>query len=215
MAAKHFKLNYTGTPRVKTTVHPTKECLLDTVMGLLDTQALESITVDLVLRQSGVSKGSLYHHFEDFPDLLEHALVQRFSLGVDKSVEMLSRVVRTSQTRDEAMAGLYKATSKTTAAALAGNRFERTKLIGFSRDNPRLSKKLASEQWRLTSALEGLFVEMQTKGWMSKSFDPRAAAVLIQAYALGKIIDDIVDEKVDEQAWNELVNKIIDRVFSD
>ena len=98
---------------------------------------------------------------------------------------------------------------------MAGNRFERTKLIGFSRDNPRLSKKLAGEQWRLTSALEGLFVEMQTKGWMSKNFDPRAAAVLIQAYALGKIIDDIVDEKVDEEAWNQLINKIIDRVFSD
>lgn len=213
MPAKHFKLNYTGTTRTKKTIHPTKECLLNTVIGLLDTQPLESITVDVVLRESGVSKGSLYHHFEDFPDLLEHALVQRFSLGVDKSIEKLSRVVRSSQTRDEAFEGLYKVTRQSTNAALADGRFERTKLVGFSRDNPRLSKKLGAEQWRLTSALETLFRELQAKGWMSTDFDPRAAAVLIQAYSLGKIVDDMVDEKVDEEAWCKLIDKVTDRVF--
>ncbi len=215
MPAKHFKLNYTGTPRAKTTIHPTKACLLTTVIGLLDTQPLESITVDVVLRESGVSKGSLYHHFEDFPDLLEHALVQRFALGVDQSIDTLSRVVRSSTTREAAFEGIHQATRDTTSAALAGRRFERTKLAGFSRDNPRLSKKLAIEQWRLTSALAELFREMQGKGWMNKDFDAHAAAVLIQAYALGKIVDDIVEEKVDEEAWNRLINKLIDRVFAE
>ncbi len=210
---KRFKLMSPTPDKPRATSHPTKETLLGTVAGMLERGPVEGITVDLVLKQSGVSKGSLYHHFEDFSDLLEQALVQRFASSVDKSIAMLSKVVLSSRNKKEAIAALHQATGKTTASALAEVRFERAKLISASLGNPRLSKRLSVEQWRLTSALADLFREMQSKGWMSSGFDARAAAVLIQAYALGKIVDDIVDDRMSEQAWNALINQIIDKVF--
>lgn len=210
---KRFKLMPAATGKSRAASHPTKETLLATVTQLLEASPLDSITVDQVLHESGVSKGSLYHHFEDFSDLLEQALVQRFSSSVDKSITMLSKVVLSSRTQQEAVQALHMATGKTTGSGLAEVRFERARLISGSRGNPRLAKRLAVEQWRLTSALADLFREMQSKGWMSTAFDARAAAVLIQAYALGKIVDDIVEDQMNDQDWNQLINLIIDKVF--
>jgi hypothetical protein len=36
-----------------------------------------------------------------------------------------------------------------------------------------------------------------------------ATAVFIQAYTLGRVVDDISTEKVDPQKWNDLIGKII------
>jgi hypothetical protein len=38
--------------------------------------------------------------------------------------------------------------------------------------------------------------------------------VLIQAYTLGRIVDDIVDEPVDPAAWNDLIMKVISQVLA-
>ena len=56
-------------------MHPTKAVLVRTVVELLDTQMPSEIHADNVLEISGISKGSLYHHFEDLGELVETAQV--------------------------------------------------------------------------------------------------------------------------------------------
>ncbi len=56
--------------------HPTKEELIQTVVVLLEGTTLNQITSEQVLAISGISRGSLYHHFEDFSELLELAQVR-------------------------------------------------------------------------------------------------------------------------------------------
>ena len=60
-------------------MHPTKAVLVRTVVQLLDTQLPTEIHADDVLEISGISKGSLYHHFEDLGELVETAQVLRYS----------------------------------------------------------------------------------------------------------------------------------------
>lgn len=69
--------------------HPTKVALLATAISLLDEQSPESITVGDVLTESGISSGSLYHHFGDLDNLIESAMVVRFARGVDWSIDVL------------------------------------------------------------------------------------------------------------------------------
>ena len=82
-------------------IHPTKEKLIETMAELMNERALHDIQVDDVLRESNISKGSLYHHFENFEDLTEAALIARFSNTVDRSIELVAGAVNEAKNADE------------------------------------------------------------------------------------------------------------------
>lgn len=193
--------------------HPTRERLIDTVVVMLDGDHPDKINVDDVLLKSGISKGSLYHHFEDFNDLIESALVRRFSRTVDSSIDAITTLVAQATSQQEALDGLHEITIATQAQDRAPMRFERARALGMAGWNPRFQKVLGEEQRRLTEALTDLFREAQHKGWMNDAFDPHAAAVLIQAYTLGQVVNDIDDEPMSRDAWNALIRRLIERVF--
>ena len=62
--------------------------------------------------------------------------------------------------------------------------------------------------------LAAIFADAQAKGWITPQLDARAAAVLFQAYTLGKIMDDISMQRVDRGAWDQMVDRTLERVFS-
>jgi AcrR family transcriptional regulator len=193
--------------------HPTRDKLLDVVVALLETHLPQTITSEMVLKQSGISRGSLYHHFQDFAELLELAMVHSFAVNVDRSIAALTSVLLSATKKADIYTGMEKVTAATQGPGLRAARFQRARLISFSEDNPRLSKSLAVEQQRLTDAITDLIREAQMRGWMNKTFDPYAAAVLIQAYTLGKIVDDISLTPMSEEAWNSLIVRLIQKVF--
>ena len=193
--------------------HPTFERLVLSTIELMKEFLVEEISTDMVLQHSGVSRGSLYHHFEDLADLLETAMVRIFAETVDRNIELIRGLIEKAADATE----FYRATEQfnhvTQDPARRDVRFERFRLIGFACKNPRMAEKLAIEQARLTEIYADLFREAQAKGLMSNDFDPRAAAVLIQAYTLGRAVDDLVADPVDPDAWNSLIMKIVTRVF--
>lgn len=194
--------------------HPTRERLIDTVVVMLDGDHPDKINVDDVLLKSGISKGSLYHHFEDFNDLIESALVRRFSRTVDANIDAITALVAQATSQVEFLDGLHQVTIATQAQDRAPMRFERARALGMAGWNPRFQKVLGEEQRRLTEALTDLFREAQHKGWMNAQFDPHAAAVLIQAYTLGQVVNDIDDKPMSRDAWNALIHRLTDQVFA-
>lgn len=195
------------------TSHPTRDRLIDTMVELLDGSDPEHITADQVLSASGVSKGSLYHHFEDFEDLLEAALIARFSVNVDVTIEALSNIIAKVNTRDEAITALRELNVYNQAQSRSNYRLERARAAGLTYSSPRFHEALGAEQQRLTDAFTDLFKEAQNKGWMSETLDARAAAVFIQAYTVGRVVDDIAPEKVDPDAWIDLIMTVIEKAI--
>ena len=74
-------------------IHPTKEALINVVLDLLKTESLVEVHSEEVLHKSGISKGSMYHHFEDFQDLLEQAQVRRYGAFVDRSIVSIAHLL--------------------------------------------------------------------------------------------------------------------------
>lgn len=193
--------------------HPTRDRLIETMAELLDGSDPEHITADQVLTASGVSKGSLYHHFEDFEDLLEAALISRFSVNVDATIDGLAQILATVKSREELVSALREANAHDQAQSRAKFRLERARAAGLTYSSPRFHDALGIEQQRLTDAFTDLFIEAQNKGWMSTDINPRAAAVFVQAYTVGRVVDDIAPEKVDPQAWVDLLMTVIDKAI--
>lgn len=195
------------------TSHPTRDRLIATMVELLDGSDPEHITAEQVLTVSGVSKGSLYHHFEDFENLLEAALIARFSVNVDATIDALSQLLGTVNSREDLLAALRVINTYNQAQDRASFRLERARAAGLTYSSPRFHTALGLEQQRLTEAFTDLFIEAQNKGWMSAEIDARAAAVFVQAYTVGRVVDDISPEKVDPDAWISLVMNVVDKAI--
>ena len=193
------------------TIHPTKEKLIATMVSLMDEHALSNIQVDDVLRESNISKGSLYHHFENFDELVEAALIHRFASSVDLSIELVSGAVNGAKSAEEFVAKIIEVTTVTQGRERSKFRLERARVIGLSVNSPRLLEQLEQEQDRLTAAMADVVREAQEKGWVSKTYDAQTIAVFMQAYTLGRVIDDVASEEqhVDSNDWNDVVNTAV------
>jgi AcrR family transcriptional regulator len=180
----------------------------------MDTENPEKVGVEMVLEKSGISKGSLYHHFEDFPSLLEAALVYRFHRVVDSSIALIANTVATATTREEFFADMEKVTAITHSREMTAIRFERARALGHAGTSERFREALGVEQQRLTFAFTDLVREAQNQGWVTRDIDPMATAVFIQAYTIGKLIDEVTAEPVDEQEWLKLIHRMVERTFT-
>jgi AcrR family transcriptional regulator len=196
-------------------IHPTKTRLIETTSEILETKFPEDIAVDEILDKSGISKGSLYHHFEDLGELLEAAQVQRYAAWVDRSIGLIVPVLSGAKTRDDIIEGLRILTKYTQSEEYRVVRFSRARTLANSETSQRFQKALGIEQERLTSALEDLVAEAKNKGLYRADLDARVVAVFIQSYTLGKIVDDIVPNPVMQEKWDEfIVNMLIATMVS-
>jgi AcrR family transcriptional regulator len=190
---------------VPQSIHPTKARLIETAAEILETHFPEAIQVDEILDKSGISKGSLYHHFEDLGELLEAAQVARYAAWVDRSITLIVPVLSSAKSREDITEGLRVLTTYTQSAEYKATRFSRARTLANSEHSDRFKKALGLEQERLTTALEDLVSEAKNKGLFKKDLDSRIVAVFIQSYTLGKIVDDVVPNPMSQEKWDDFI----------
>jgi AcrR family transcriptional regulator len=195
------------------TIHPTKAKLIEATSKLLKTVDRAHLTSDMILEESGISKGSLYHHFEDLDELIEAALIQRYARWVDASIELMTQLLTSAASSDDIYSGLTGITRRTQSDEFRAERQNRIDVLSRAGSSKRFAKLLGEEQQRLTDALTDLIREAQERGFYKKEVDARAIAVFIQAYTVGKIVDDFNENKVDPEEWVNLINLVIKMVF--
>ena len=193
--------------------HPTKLKLIEAVAALLKKYKSGDISVEMVLAESNISKGSLYHHFENLDDLIEMALLARYAKWVDINVATMSHILVNAKSSKDIYSGLVEVTAQSQDRNLSKERFFRAETLAKANSSPRFAKKLQDLQQQLTDSLTDLIREAQEKNYYDKSNDPKAVAVFIQAYTLGKIVDDMSSSQVNQENYNSLINKIIKEVF--
>lgn len=194
--------------------HPTRTRLIETTRALLAQNAAENLTSDMVLEASGISKGSLYHHFEDFNDLIGTVMVREFSQAVQATIDAARTGFAQCDSAHALQSLIRQLTRLSQQPAMRERRMHRIRLILFAQANPRHKALLAAEQGRLTAALSELFSHAQDRGWINRRFTPGAAATLIQAYSTGRIVDDITEAPQPDEAWFEIIDLLTSRVFA-
>lgn len=195
------------------TAHPTRQALISTVVELLQTKNPENLKVDEVLSHSGISSGSLYHHFRDLPDLIDHAMVARYADDVDASIDVLEQIVANATDRESLSAQIRALTVATTSPERHLQRFVRAQAMTRATTHDRFRSALAPEQERLTNAIANLVRILQSKGFFDSSVDPVAASMFIQAYSLGFVINDVSGHPVSPDAVIAMVMRFHEKVL--
>ena len=191
--------------------HPTRQTLIDATRHLLSKRPNYDPTVDEILVASGVSKGSLYHHFENGHHLIDEALLLSFSEGVDENIAQIEEALRDVSSREEAALTFRLITVVSQSSALRARRGLRMRVLGRADEDSVFAQKLLEEQNRLNNALTQQIKRMQDRGWVRNDFEAAAGSLLIQAYSIGRKVGQITDDLVSENAWNTVIFRIIEQ----
>jgi AcrR family transcriptional regulator len=197
-------------------VHEQNETRLNLIQAtsdLMDLHAIEDISAAMVLERAGASKSSMYHFFEDFSDLLEETYVVRFGENVKESITVIEKIIARSTTKEEFFVALDRLTASTQARENASLRFRRARKLARSERHEKFRKSLGELQQQLTDSLTLAFEQAQEKGFLNKDFEARTGAVFIQAYTLGRIVDDITTTHMNDADWEKLIGRIAREVL--
>lgn len=195
-------------PKRERPPHPTALKLLDVTVALLDEVPVDALTLAMVLERSDVSHGSLYHHYEDFPDLVEKAAVHRYTRGLRESLVAVAALLECADATEfrRRAVELIRASHD---RARRPNRLERVDVLGALRSRPRLAQAIGRAQREITEEQAEHYAELQRRGWMRADVDPVVASTMVQAMILGRVVDDISEQPVDDRHWTEAAVRVV------
>lgn len=196
--------------------HPTAQLLVDTAVEIIETNGPQTITIDQVLDRSGVSRGSLYHHFGDFPSLVDHALVTIYARYSDEAIAEMTAAfegLNTIQAFRDAIHAVHVANSTPEAAR---NRMIRTWTVAQALVRPSLRDLVSNQQAAYDSMLLTIVDRGQRRGWLRLDIDARSLALLVQASSFGTSLDQLVDDRVDRAEYTRMLDEVMLRtMFTD
>ena len=193
----------------------TRELVIDVVLELLEHGGEAAVRIDDVRDRSGVSIGSLYHHFGDRNGLIVAGQLRRFARYAEAEIAALSTIVERAADVTEFRRAVRQLTRRTASELRVAERWGRVGVLGATVGRPALLHEVRIVQTRLTDEFQAHVAQGQAKGFFRSDLDARAIALFIEAYSLGLALNEVDEHPVSEQAWEQVVWSVLDGLIVD
>jgi AcrR family transcriptional regulator len=191
--------------------HPTKTLLIDTATRLIQEYGPKGFTVDRLLTESGISKGSLYHHFHDFTDVVEEAQVRFNSRALEEDIEGLLWLVGENPSPEHMRQTLRSVMRISGSDERRASRLRRVEFYGQAvHGTANFREKLAREQGRQVDVLTGILKKAQDLGVVKMDFSAELFATATMALIFGRVFDDLTEDPMTDAQWFPFIDRFID-----
>lgn len=192
----------------------TRQRLVATVLEAARDRPIDEIRVEEVLRESGISAGSLYHHFDDFGHLIETAMAERYVEILRHGLVLAGAALDQAEDIEDLKRRMLEASYIYVKLNTPEIRFERARILARAEGSERLREVLGEAQQELTDSMTEMFARAQRPtGLLDPDIDPRSIAVFLQAYTFGRLVDDIVPRRMKQEDWQHLVITVFMRAL--
>ena len=192
--------------------HPTKVALLETGRALAAEHGLYGYTVEMLLDTSGISKGSLYHHFADFADFVESVQVEVYAESVRVDIENAKAAFERATSKEDFRRFISAVVGSAFLPDRPDLRLMRASMVGATRGREDYRARLGAEQLRLRELLADVIVRARERGWVRPEVDSDTGSAFMLAYSFGLVVDEVTGKPVDPRGWHDLVMAFMDRV---
>ena len=193
----------------KSVEHATHRALIDCGVELAKEFGMYGFTVEQLLTKSGISKGSLYHHFEDFVDLVECVQVRIFTEYVELDISAIQRALDAATDRDKFVNLISLITRTALQPQRSTSRIQRARIISATQGRDRFAARIGHEQKLLNDQMKRVISVGQERGWIPPHFDAHALALFVQGYAFGLILNDVTEERVGAEEMAVVIDSVI------
>lgn len=201
-------------PRLRDSEHPTRTLLVATATNLIEQHGPSGFTVESLLQESGVSKGSLYHHFLDFTDVLEESVVRTYLTTLEEDLAALAWMIGDNPSPEHMRETLLTIVRLSSTEHRAAQRMRRVHLFSMSNHGTQgMREKLAHHQTRSIHALADIVRKAQELKVVRGDLDAEATAALVLSLVFGRVVSDVSESPIDDARWTPTVMKFLDSAF--
>ena len=191
-------------------LHPTAQKLVDTVIEMLTETSYSEIKSENVLTRSGISRGPLYHHFENFDDLIETAHAQIYAKYAGGIIVAMEKLILSQTNPLLVRREISKLVHITASQNVRVIRWQCLGVLDNSAALKNFRNKLTSTQEAINQKWIRTYQLCLDRGWADPSIDPRAFAYMMQSVFLGRVFDDIAPTKIEQESWIQLGLQLLD-----
>lgn len=181
----------------------TVAALIQTTNAVMAEGGESAVRIQEISVVTGVSIGSIYHHFGDREGLIRATHVHNFSDTVRKDIERVKEWMSQMHSTTEIAAHYNDMMKFLVAHFAAQSPFERAAILGNTAGRPLLQKALAEVQHELTNSLTEAMQLLKDRGMLKAHLSARAAAVVVLGMLFGRVIGELDLTPVKDEEWNQ------------
>jgi AcrR family transcriptional regulator len=186
-----FQLPQPKQGRAKETV----ALVIDAARRAMRTAGETAVRVQEISSETGVSIGSIYHHFGDREGLIRAAYVRQFTESVSADIERLktwsATLTSTEDLRERYDDMIEFLTNYFEMMPVA----ERAAIVGSAVSRADLRAAIAESHTKLTDGLTEVMQNLSNAGILKQHIAPRAAAQVILGLLHGRVLTEIDNDK--------------------
>lgn len=161
-----------------------------------------AVRIQDISAESGVSIGSIYHHFGDREGLIRATYVHNFSAATSQYLQRANLWWQNIHHPSEIPAQRAEMDAFLTAHFNRQSPLELAAILGSSVGRPLLRESLAEVQHKLTDELTEIMQMLYDRNLLRHGLKPRAVAVMILGMVFGRVIAMLDTDPVDQKSWN-------------
>ncbi len=198
----------------RTPAHDSRQELIDAALDIIVTRGIDAVRIEDVCERVGVTKGSLYWHFQDRQGLIREALFEQLRRLSAEQIEALDEAIDSGAGRDEYLVRVAGTLVDPFDPDEAEARWQRWELLATARRDPELRGLMADLQRSHQRYLVGIMSKAQDRGILRRDADPAAVAAAITAIGLGSNNLSYLDsDGPTPEAWSGLLVLMIEMLF--
>ena len=203
-----------GVPQpVQARAEATVSVVIEATIKAIEAGGEASVRIDDILNETGISKGSLYHHFGGREGLIAAARVVQFSRFVAEDAKNIRETLTKTTSLQEFIAATSALVELNESVERVSARHNRLSVIASSYGRPELRQSLALQQHSHTEYIADAVRYGQKMGWIRTDVDARAVAVFVQGYNLARVLLELDTEPVKTTDWDHVVRVALGSFF--
>ena len=195
----------------------TRSRILDAALQIITTRGIDAVRLEEITATVGITKGSLYWHFESREDLIRQCLAEHVRRLNEEIVEGVNEALDKATSSLDYLMLIAPHVVDPFDAEQSELRWQKLEYMVATRREPELAQMMHDVQVRSLRAFVEITTRASERGLLRAEIDPVALAVAMMALGLGAtvLIDVLGDDGPTPEAWNGLVTYLISQTFPD
>jgi TetR/AcrR family acrAB operon transcriptional repressor len=195
----------------------TRSLILDAALHIITTRGIDAVRLEEITATVGITKGSLYWHFENREDLIRQCLAEHLRRLNEEIVEGVNEALDVAESSLDYLMLIAPYVVDPFDAQQTELRWQKLEYMVATRRDPELANMMHDVQVRSLRAFVEITRRASERGLLRAGIDPVALAVAMMALGLGAtvLIDVLGEDGPTPEAWNGLVTYLISQTFPD